>query len=141
MVDLAAVEHLGLGCRAERIADLDRVRVGVALDREVAPVAQPHAIGDPTAAAFGGRGGGRPLAEIGLARIGGGVGRLRHGLTGALRAAEQHFEEVLCCGGCGERRRGERDAQEQKPRAVESHENSMAPRGCHRPHPTRGIAL
>ena len=70
----------------------------------------------PLQRAFGGRGGGRPLAEIGLARIGGGVGRLRHGLTGALRAAEQHFEEVLCCGGCGERRRGERDAQEQKPR-------------------------
>ena len=100
----------------------------------------PAGLFDFQAAASGGRGGGRPLAEIGLARIGGGVGRLRHGLARSLRAAEQHFEEVLCCGGCGERRRGERDAQEQKPRAVESHENSMAPRGCP-PDPTRGIAL
>ena len=51
MIDLAAVEHLSLRGGAERVAQLDRSRSVVPLHREIAPVAQPHAIGDGAARA------------------------------------------------------------------------------------------
>src|SRR3954451_1706418 len=51
MVDLGSIEHLRLRGGAERVAELDRGRVAVALHREIAPVAQPNAIGDSVAGA------------------------------------------------------------------------------------------
>jgi len=83
--DVAAREHLGRGCRAERVAELGRGGGVVALDREVPAVAQPHAVSDGPA--------GRRRRERGPSTRGRprGIGKAhrlrRNGIT--LRAAEQ----------------------------------------------------
>ena len=72
-VDLAAGEHHGLGRRAERLAQLGRRRAGMALQREIAAVAGPHAIDRAVAEAAGFAG--RPLIAEQAKRIGERAGR------------------------------------------------------------------
>ena len=105
VVDFAAVEHLGLARRAQHAAQLLRRRAA-ALEREIAAIAQPHAVGVATDGAGCRRRARGALVRSAPARgtLTGGAIRRRRRFGLLPRAAEEQVEQALSRSWRGRRR-------------------------------------